>query len=206
MLRAGVRDDLLYESVETAMTQAATEIHRARSQWVADIAPALTRYYAIISGDHEQTSIAYRSVLNDAPLTQVMAEARAKDIALGYTSKGVHRDDLSMALNDYSLRRLGSQGQIKSFTLALRLAIFDYLKATRGKTPILLLDDIFDKLDASRVEHILHMVSTGDDFGQIFITDTNRGHIDSILADLEGTPRLFEVSEGEFKEIQARHR
>ncbi|MDE6811703.1 MAG: DNA replication and repair protein RecF, partial [Muribaculaceae bacterium] len=93
------------------------------------------------------------------------------------------------------------QGQIKSFTLALRLAIFDYLKRASGKTPILILDDIFDKLDADRVENILEMVSNSDNFGQIFITDTNRDHIDSILRRLSGEPRLFEVNDGSFSEV-----
>lgn len=201
MLRAGVRDDLLYESVESAMTIAANEIHAARRRWVADIAPRLSSYYSMIAGNEERASLEYRSVLNDATLPEVFADRRAKDIALGYTSQGIHRDDLGTSLGDYSMRRLGSQGQVKSFTLALRLAIFDYLKTTGGKTPILLLDDIFDKLDASRVEHILQMVSSGDNFGQIFITDTNRGHIDYILGRLEGNPKLFEVSHGTFTEI-----
>lgn len=204
MLRAGVRDDLLYESVESAMELAATEIHAARRRWVADIAPRLSEYYSMIAGNAERASLEYRSVLNDASLREVFTDRRAKDIALGYTSQGIHRDDLTTSLGDYSMRRLGSQGQVKSFTLALRLAIFDYLKSTGGKTPILLLDDIFDKLDASRVEHILHMVSTGDNFGQIFITDTNRGHIDSILGRLEGNPKLFEVTDGSFTEISPR--
>lgn len=200
MLRAGVRDDLLYESVEAAMNIAATEIHAARTRWVADIAPRLSEYYSLIAGNSESASIEYRSVLNDATLPYVLAASRAKDIALGYTSKGVHRDDLATSLGDYSMRRLGSQGQVKSFILALRLAIFDFLKASGGKTPILLLDDIFDKLDASRVEHILKMVSSGDNFGQIFITDTNRSHIDSILTGLEGDTKLFEVTDGAFTE------
>lgn len=198
MLRAGVRDNLLYESVETAMQLAAEEIHRARAAWVEAISPRLTEYYNLIAGNHESASIAYKSVLNESTLDKVLAESRAKDIALGFTSRGIHRDDLTMSLGDYSMRRLGSQGQVKSFTIALRLAIFDYLKNISGKTPILLLDDIFDKLDAKRVEHILRMVSTNDTFGQIFITDTNRSHIDSILSGLEGTPRLFEVNEGVF--------
>lgn len=203
MLRAGVRDNLLYESIESAMEQAAVEIHRARREWVKAIAPRLSSYYSLIAGNLETASLDYKSVLNEATLHDVLAERRQKDILLGYTSQGLHRDDLPMSLGDYSMRRLGSQGQVKSFTLALRLAIFDYLKEAGRKTPILLLDDIFDKLDASRVEHILHMVSEGDNFGQIFITDTNRGHIDTILSSLEGNPRLFEVSSGVFTEIKS---
>ncbi len=200
MLRAGVRDDLLYESVEAAMNVAATEIHAARTRWIADIAPRLSEYYTLIAGNAESASIEYHSVLNESSLPDVLAACRAKDIALGYTSRGIHRDDLATSLGDYSMRRLGSQGQVKSFILALRLAIFDFLKASGGKTPILLLDDIFDKLDASRVEHILKMVSSGDNFGQIFITDTNRSHIDSILTGLEGETKLFEVTDGSFTE------
>lgn len=202
MLRVGVRDDLLYESVENSMAGAASAIHKARKEWVADIAPRLARYYSLIAGNEEKASLAYSSVLNDATLPEVLAGCRQKDIALGFTSKGIHRDDLLTKLGDYSMRRLGSQGQVKSFTLALRLAIYDYLKEAGGKTPILLLDDIFDKLDASRVEHILEMVSNSGNFGQIFITDTNREHIDSILSRLHGNPRLFEVSDGAFREIR----
>ena len=196
MLRAGVRDDLLYESVEAAMTEAAKEIHSSRDKWIREISPTLSEYYAVIAGNTEEASIEYKSVLNEASLPQVLAESRAKDIALGYTSRGVHRDDLTTRLGEYSMRRLGSQGQVKSFTLALRLAIFDYLRKANGKTPILLLDDIFDKLDARRVEHILRMVTDNAGFGQIFITDTNRSHIDKILSNLNGDPRLFEVSDG----------
>ncbi|MBD5268730.1 MAG: DNA replication and repair protein RecF [Bacteroides sp.] len=196
MLRAGVRDDLLYESVENAMAEAAEVIHRSRKEWVEKISPIMSRYYSVIAGNDEEASLEYKSVLNDASLPEVLAESRAKDAVLGFTSKGIHRDDLTTRLGDYSMRRLGSQGQVKSFTLALRLAIFDYIREANGKTPILLLDDIFDKLDAHRVEHILKMVSDNEGFGQIFITDTNRSHIDTILSDLSGDPRLFEVSEG----------
>lgn len=201
MLRAGVRDSLLYESIETAMEQAAVEIHRSRQQWVKAISPKLSRYYSLIAGNNEEASLGYLSVLNDTTLKEVLDERRQKDCILGYTSRGPHRDDLSMSLGEYSMRRLGSQGQIKSFTLALRLAIFDYLKEAGGKTPLLLLDDIFDKLDASRVEHILRMVSEGENFGQIFITDTNRSHIDSIISSLDGNPKLFEVKEGSFTRL-----
>lgn len=201
MLRAGVRDDLLYESVENSMSAAAEAIHRARQEWVNDIAPRLSAYYELIAGNDEKASLKYSSVLNEEPLPQILAKTRQKDIILGFTSKGVHRDDLLTQLGNYSMRRLGSQGQVKSFTIALRLAIFDYLKQAGGKTPILLLDDIFDKLDAKRVEHILEMVSSSDNFGQIFITDTNRQHIDSILSKLHGAPRLWEVSDGAFSRI-----
>lgn len=202
MLRAGVRDNLLYESVEAGMAEAAAAIHRARAEWVQMIAPGLEDYYHRIAGNDEQASMTYRSVLNDAPLTDVLNACRPKDIALGYSTQGIHRDDIAMGLGDYSMRRLGSQGQIKTYNIALRLAIFDFLKKAGGITPILLLDDIFDKLDADRVARIIHIVSESDNFSQIFITDTNRTHLDDIIRHIQDDTRLFGVDNGQFSLIE----
>ena len=130
-----------------------------------------------------------------------MDENRGKDQVLGYTSQGVHRDDLSTGLGDYSMRRLGSQGQVKSFTIALKLAVFDFIKNRSGITPVLLLDDIFDKLDSERVGRIMNLVSSKDNFGQIFISDTNREHLDETIASLQGDSKLFNVENGEFSEL-----
>lgn len=201
MLRAGVHDRLLYESVETNMAEAAAAIHQARRNWVEDIKPGFARYYSRISDDAEQTSLFYRSALNERTLNEVFDSERARDLALGFTSAGIHRDDLLMRLGDYSMRRIGSQGQVKTFTIALRLAIFDYLREKGGVTPILLLDDIFDKLDSSRVARIIAEVSDSGNFGQIFITDTNREHLDEILAGIRPESRLFEVEDGKFSLI-----
>lgn len=199
MLRAGVRDALLYESVETAMAEAAASVHESRMKWSDEIAPVLAETYAAIAGGEERATMGYRSVLNDASLAEVLASRRAKDAALGYTSAGPHRDDLETGLGGYSMRRLGSQGQIKTYTIALRLAIFRYLRRTMGETPLLLLDDIFDKLDASRVERIMETVADRSTFGQIFITDTNRKHLDEILGLIGSGNRLFEVSSGAYR-------
>lgn len=201
MLRAGVRDALLFESIESGMADAALAIHAARKEWVKEISPLFKEYYSLISGDAEEASIEYKSVLNDLTPAEIFKADRGRDQALGYTSRGIHRDDLITGLGDYSMRRLGSQGQVKSYTVALRLAIFDYLKSRRGITPILLLDDIFDKLDSTRVSRIMELVSSRDNFGQIFITDTNREHLDETIACLKGESRLFEVKDGEFTEI-----
>lgn len=196
MLRAGVRDVLLYESVEAIMAETASEINKARKEWVEAISPALKTYYAEIAGNNERIKVEYKSVLNETEMQAELNRTRAKDIALGYTSSGIHRDDLLSFLNDYSLKRLGSQGQLKTFTIALRLAIFDYLKKTGGVTPLLLLDDIFDKLDSTRVGRIMKLVSRSAGFGQIFITDTNREHLDETLAHLSGEKQLMEVKDG----------
>lgn len=203
MLRAGVRDNLLYESVEQQMIDSAAAIHTIRGEWVKEIAPAVSSYYSQIATTGEEATLSYRSILNDTNMADVLARSRGKDVALGYTSQGVHRDDLNTGLDGRSMRRLGSQGQIKTFTLALRLAIYDYLRVRGGVTPLLLLDDIFDKLDAGRVRCIMDMVSRDETkgFGQIFITDTNREHLDDILHSIGGDKKLIEVTDGQFREL-----
>jgi len=124
-----------------------------------------------------------------------LSATRQRDLVIGYTTRGVHRDDLELMLNDYPMRRTGSQGQCKTYTIALRLAQFDFLKLGNPAVPILLLDDIFDKLDATRVERIVDVVSS-DRFGQIFITDTNRTHLDEIVARHGGGHCLMNVQDG----------
>ena len=198
MLRSGFRDAILFESVEHTLEESAAYIHQARKEWIAAIRPRLKEIYSEIAGSAEKASVSYRSQLNGKEMKELLDENREKDRVLGYTSVGVHRDDMETTLGDYSMRRLGSQGQVKSFTIALRLAIFEYIRKISGLTPILLLDDIFDKLDSSRVGRIMKMVSCPESFGQIFITDTNREHLDEILRHLDGSPRLFEVSNGTF--------
>lgn len=201
MLRAGVRDALLYESVEDTMESAAIAINAARKEWTESISAIFAGYYAKVSGGAEVASLHYRSALNDSSFKDLLDGRRPKDTMLGYTSAGVHRDDLITGLGDYSMKRLGSQGQVKTYTIALRLAIFDYLKREGGVTPILLLDDIFDKLDSSRVGRIMDLVSTESGFSQIFITDTNREHLDEILESINGERTLLEVRDGTFTPI-----
>lgn len=201
MLRSGMKDPLLYESVELNMQAAAEAIFDARREWTARISPIFADYYTAVSGGKEAARVAYRSQLEDTTLPALLTDARAKDLALGHTTRGVHRDDLEMTLDGYSARRLGSQGQVKTFTIALRLAIFDYLRQTGGKTPLLLLDDIFDKLDADRVARIMKLVSANQSFGQIFITDTNRKHLDEILSEISGPRLMLEVADGTFTRI-----
>ncbi|MCH5239291.1 MAG: DNA replication and repair protein RecF [Muribaculaceae bacterium] len=201
MLRAGVKDSILYESIEKTMTETAAVIHEARKEWVAAITPIVEEIYQRISGGREKTGLNYKSSLNSATMQEVLDSHREKDHILGFTSAGVHRDDLETSLDGYSLRALGSQGQLKSFAVALRLAIYRYLREKKGMVPLLLLDDIFDKLDSSRVENIMREVSREGDFGQIFITDTNRKHLDDILSGIEGPKILINVEEGEFEVI-----
>ena len=145
----------------------------------------------------ERVGLTYVSHCQRGPLLEVIQRDRHKDLAVGYSLHGVHRDDLEFTLDGHLMKREGSQGQNKTYVIALKLAQFDFLKRTGAKTtPLLLLDDIFDKLDAQRVEQIVRLVSS-DNFGQIFITDTNRDHLDQILRTTSLDYKIFHVSQGE---------
>ena len=142
----------------------------------------------------------YVSHCQRGPLLEVIQRDRFKDRAVGYSLHGIHRDDLEFSLGGHLMRREGSQGQNKTFVISLKLAQFEFLKRTNSKTtPLLLLDDIFDKLDAQRVEQIVSLVA-GDDFGQIFITDTNREHLDKILSTSSHDYKIFYVDNGNVQE------
>ncbi len=195
MIRHQYRDPLLYESVEETMCRAATEIHHKRAEWINVFTPIFMRYYEAIAGEGEKVRLSYRSQLNDEPMRQILDRNRERDMVIGYTTHGVHRDDIDLQLNGHSMRTTGSQGQCKTYTIALRLAQFDFLRSSVETTPILLLDDIFDKLDAQRVERIVNVVA-GEEFGQIFITDTNRTHLNEIVVRIGGDYRFINVENG----------
>ena len=195
MIKKEMRDPLLYETVEMEMARHATLLHQRRTQWVEQFLPIFMHYYNAVAGEGETVSLHYKSHLNEGSMTEHLAATRERDLIIGYTTRGVHRDDIELMLNDYPMRRTGSQGQCKTYTIALRFAQFDFLKANNPAVPILLLDDIFDKLDASRVERIVDVVSS-DRFGQIFITDTNRTHLDEIVARHGGGHCLMHVENG----------
>ena len=182
---------------EEQMAVEGERIYLRRDAFVRELTPIFQRYYERISGNREQVAIEYISHCQRGPLLEVIQRDRAKDRIMGYSLHGSHRDDLVFTLGGHPIRREGSQGQHKTFVVALKLAQFDFLRRTNGgNTPILLLDDIFDKLDASRVEQIVTLVA-GEEFGQIFITDTNRSHLDQILAASSHDYKIFHVDDGE---------
>lgn len=181
---------------EEAMAASGEVVYRKRREFIDEFIPVFQSYYSYISQGREQVSLAYESHAAEGNLLELLAASRQRDRIMGYSLKGVHKDDLIMQLGDFPLKREGSQGQNKTYLIALKLAQFEFLKRTGSHTtPIVLLDDIFDKLDASRVEQIVKLVA-GDSFGQIFITDTNRDHLDKILKKIEGDYKLFEVDNG----------
>lgn len=181
---------------EEAMAASGEVVYRKRREFIDEFIPVFQSYYSYISQGREQVSLAYESHAAEGNLLELLAASRQRDRIMEYSLKGVHKDDLIMQLGDFPIKREGSQGQNKTYLIALKLAQFEFLKRTGSHTtPIVLLDDIFDKLDASRVEQIVKLVA-GDSFGQIFITDTNRDHLDKILKKIEGDYKLFEVDNG----------
>jgi DNA replication and repair protein RecF len=186
-------DASLLDIWEEEMARHGTLIYQKRSAFVEELVPVFQDIYDQISGKSEQVSLKYISHGQRGDLLDVIRRDRFKDRAVGYSLHGVHRDDLEMLLDGYQMKREGSQGQNKTFVLALKLAQFDFLRRTSSQsTPLLLLDDIFDKLDASRVERIVKLVSSSR-FGQIFITDTNRDHLDQILQHSHLPYTIFQV-------------
>ena len=196
-------DSEMLSLVEDMMVAEAVRIHASRALFIEELVPIFSEFHSVITGGGECVSLRYRSDVQAGDLGEQLLVSRVVDRHLGYTTKGVHRDELVMQLNGYAIKKEGSQGQNKSYLVALKLAQFDFLRAKGGETPLLLLDDIFDKLDSRRVEQIIALVS-GERFGQIFITDVNREHIDSILDSIDGEYKLFEVEKGALQLIKER--
>lgn len=192
-------DSSLLDIWEQEMARNGELLFQKRLAFVDELVPVFQQIYQQISGQREIVSLRYISHCQRGPLLDVIQRDRFKDRAVGYSLHGVHRDDLEMLIGDFQMKREGSQGQNKTFVLALKLAQFDFLRRTSSTTtPLLLLDDIFDKLDAQRVESIVQLVS-GDNFGQIFITDTNRDHLDKILSKSDGDYKIFTVEGGDIE-------
>ena len=176
-------------------------VYEKRQMLVNDFIPIFNEYYQTICRSTEQVGLRYISQLEKGSLADMLAANRERDRILGYTSTGIHKDELEMTLNGHLIRRVGSQGQNKTYLIALKLAQYVFLSCRGQARPILLLDDIFDKLDADRVEQIVKLVS-GDQFGQIFITDTNRKYLDAILQSINHGYALFRVEQGEVQPME----
>ncbi len=191
-------DAQLFEVLEEMMSIDAAVIYQERQAFVRDFVPIFQVMYArFCNAASEEVDILYDTHASRGDLLPILVRDRAKERIVGYTLHGPHKDNLELLMNGHNVRREASQGQTKTFFIAMKLAQFLYLKSVgEHRTPILLLDDIFDKLDAGRVACIVDCVS-GDDFEQIFITDTNREHLDSILAATHREYKLFEVKGGE---------
>jgi DNA replication and repair protein RecF len=188
----------LLDVYDLQMAEPATYLHEKRYQFIGPFTELLTEAYATISGNREAVSITYRSQLLEQTWAELMQDRREKDRVLQRTSAGVHRDDLVFHQEGHPLRRVASQGQLKSFVLSLKLAQYRLLEANTQRTPILLLDDIFDKLDGDRVRQLLNLVLTSA-FGQVFITDTDPERVTALVTG-ETAVKRFLVADGVARE------
>lgn len=188
-------DETMLEIYDMQLVEHGNAVHARRQEYAERLQPVVAEYYRILSGDREQVELHYRSELNDRPFADILRAARQKDLVNEFTTSGIHRDDLVLKIGGYPLRKYGSQGQQKSFLVALKLAQYAIVAREKHEKPILLLDDLFDKLDAGRVEQLIRLVSD-DAFGQILITDCNPTRLKSILDKAGGDYRLFTVENG----------
>jgi DNA replication and repair protein RecF len=174
------------------MAALAPGLYAARKAFAASFAPELKRFYALLSGGQEEVDWQYESDLNESPMETLLQQARAKDRVLQYTSVGLHKDDLVFTLNGRPLKKVGSQGQQKSYLVAVKLAQFARLTAALGRKPLLLLDDVFDKLDAQRVEALVSLVRANE-FGQIFLTDTHPDRTEALVKRMDETGNVVNL-------------
>lgn len=174
------------------ITPIGTIIFEKRQQFSQQFIPIFKKYYAEISNEAESVDLVYQSQLLEKSFVDLLIENLNKDRAIQYTSSGIHKDDLSFEIEGYPVKKFGSQGQQKSFLIALKLAQFEFLKQKSGSAPILLFDDIFDKLDATRVKKIVTMVNN-DVFGQIFISDTHEERTEAIVKQTHQSYKIFNL-------------
>ena len=190
----------LLEVLDSRMEKAARPVYEARKKFAEDIAPAVTQYYNVLSSGKENVGIGYKSDLQNAGLEEVLMRHYDRDCALKYTTSGIQRDDFVFTMDGYPIRRCGSQGQQKSFLVSLKFAQYEIMKRSYGFAPMLLLDDVFDKLDMTRISNLLSMVA-GNEFGQIFITDSNKVRLSGIVDSITSDRAYFETSAGNFKKL-----
>lgn len=176
----------------TQLDEYGTEIFKVRDAFLQEFIPIFQKHYIAISNANEVVKLNYKSDLLNNNLKQLLEESTNKDKALQYTSVGIHKDDLQFLIEDYPVKKFGSQGQQKSFLVALKLAQFDFLKLQSGVAPILLLDDVFDKLDENRVAQIIKLVDD-EHFGQLFISDTHAERTESVVKETHQTYKLFKL-------------
>ena len=169
-------------------------VYQERQRFVEELLPVFSSFYEHVSGNRERVQLSYQAQLQQIDFREGLKNSLKKDRIIQYTTFGVHKDDLGMSLGGYSLKKSGSQGQKKTFLVALKLAEFEFIRKLTGLPPILLLDDIFDKFDSKRVKQIISLVAENH-FGQIFITDTNEARLQGILKEIPADHRVFKIGQ-----------
>ncbi len=196
----GVFDPLLFETYNEQLLKSGSAIYEKRRSFLDEFIPVFREYYQHISSSNEWVNVFYASDLNHEELGLLIQRSEQQDIAAGRTTKGIHKDDLEFSIADYPLRKFGSQGQQKSFIIALKLAQYHYLKIKTGVKPLLLLDDIFEKLDAERLNKLLKMISE-DTFGQIFVSDTHLPRLKEVFSGLRAEVKYFMIDNATISDI-----
>lgn len=197
LLKDGVVDFALLEVIDGRMAAFATPIYEARKSLAEGLSPLVQQFYARISGGAESVAVEYRSDLSKGSLEGLFLSHRDRDAMMRFTTAGVQRDDFVFSMDGYPIRKCGSQGQQKSFLVALKFAQYSLMKERYGYAPILLLDDLFDKLDMTRVQNLLTMVA-GSDFGQIFLSDSNKVRLSGIVDAITAERTYYEAKGGAF--------
>ncbi len=177
------------------------KIHQKRILFISKFVPIFQKYYELISGGKEIVNLNYASHLNESTFKAKLENALKRDIILEYTTVGIHKDDLEYTLSGFPIKKYASQGQQKSYLIALKLAQFDFIKQVKNETPILLLDDIYDKLDDTRVQHLMNLVRN-DNFGQLFITDTHPTRLANLFKERNANFKLFLIENDKIQEIE----
>ena len=200
MLKETDMDRELLSVFDSRLQAYAEPVHAARKKFAEDIRPVVAGYYSMLSGGSEQVDVRYRSDMEKGDFQELLASSFEKDRLLKYTTVGIQRDDFEFTMDGWPIRKCGSQGQQKSFLVSLKFAQYEIMKRNCGFAPLLLLDDVFDKLDMNRISNLLSMVS-GSNFGQIFITDSNKVRLRGIVDGFTTDRAYFETSGGCFNRI-----
>ncbi len=185
----------LLEVYESGMHEKASLIYTKRKNFIEEFTPIFNQFYRDISSNLEYVDLYYETALEEYTLLELFEHNRRKDQQVGYTSAGIHRDDLVFNIENHAIKKFGSQGQQKTYLIALKLAKYEYIRRKKNMDPVLLLDDIFDKLDDNRVGYILDLIRSKK-IGQCFITDTSTAKIPQILSDFKVDHNLFEIVNG----------
>jgi DNA replication and repair protein RecF len=191
-------DELSIEVWDENLAKYGAKIFESRRELIDNLIPVFQKYYSFISGNHEEVSLVYKSDLEEGDLRDLLKTNRQADRIAQRTTVGIHRDDLVFLIGDRNIKKTGSQGQQKTYLVALKFGQFDLIKEITDKKPLLLLDDVFDKLDAGRVERIISLVAE-ENFGQIFITDANKVRVDKVLDKVSSDYKIFKVKAGELE-------
>jgi DNA replication and repair protein RecF len=194
-------DTTLLQTYNEQLIQYGTYLYLKRQEFLKAFIPVFLEFYQTLSANNEQVNIVYQSDLHQTSLAELLAQSEQADLHAQRTTKGIHKDELLFTIHNQALKKLGSQGQQKSFIIALKLAQYEYLKQKTFTKPILLLDDIFEKLDENRLSTLLKMIAHGN-FGQLFITDTHYHRLKDVFDPMTQVPiKYFRVENGSINEI-----